>query len=223
MVKPDQSGYLDIGDAKLDVSRMERIGIPEAVYGAGKTVDQCVRIVETLLEHDDGPLVVTRITPDQRAPLEQLHPSAVMGSTLTWRHATATGHSVAIFSGGVSDESVALECEATLSALGVEVRVHSDVGVAGIHRLLDVVPLVDDVAVVVAIAGMEASLATVVAGLVRQPVIGVPTSVGYGSSFEGITAMLSMMASCSPGLMVVGIDNGFGAACAATRILRQTS
>ena len=111
------------------------------------------------------------------------------------------------------------ECAGALAAMGVPVTTHRDVGVAGLHRLVDVVPSLQNASVVVAVAGMEASLPTVLGGLVAAPIIGVPTSVGYGSSFEGITALLSMLSSCAPGITVVGIDNGYGAACAAFRIV----
>ncbi len=126
-------------------------------------------------------------------------------------------------SGGTSDRPVLDECVGTLTALGAEVRTVVDVGVAGLHRLLDSLDQLTDSRVVVALAGMEASLPTVLGGLIHQPIVAVPTSTGYGSSLEGVTALLSLLASCAPGVSVVGIDNGYGAACAALRILGSGS
>ncbi len=211
---------MDLGDSRLDVDRMRRIGMPEAVYAEGKTASQCVRIVEALLRVDGGPVIVTRTSPEQRKALDVLEPTATWSATLTWQHAEARPDGrVAVVSGGTSDQPVVDECEGTLSAMGVAVEAHRDVGVAGLHRLVDVVPSLQSASVVVAVAGMEASLPTVLGGLVPAPIIGVPTSTGYGSSFEGITALLSMLSSCAPGISVVGIDNGYGAACSALRIL----
>ncbi|HNH97231.1 MAG TPA: AIR carboxylase family protein, partial [Microthrixaceae bacterium] len=122
-----------------------------------------------------------------------------------------------------SDRPVLDECVGTLTALGAEVRTVVDVGVAGLHRLLDSLDQLTDARVVVALAGMEASLPTVLGGLIHQPIVAVPTSTGYGSSLEGVTALLSLLASCAPGVSVVGIDNGYGAACAALRILGSGS
>jgi hypothetical protein len=130
---------------------------------------------------------------------------------------------VVIVSGGTSDQSVVDEAQVTLQALGAPTKVVQDVGVAGLHRLLDSLDGISEASVVIVVAGMEGSLSTVLTGLVPNPIIAVPTSVGYGSSLEGITAMLSAMASCAPGMSVVGIDNGYGAACAAMRILNLRS
>jgi NCAIR mutase (PurE)-related protein len=222
MAVPERPAAIDLGDTLLDVDRHRRIGMPEAVYAGAKTVDQCVRIVEALLEAGDDPVIVTRTTPEQRDALATLSPEATWTTTLTWRHAERRDvKPVAIVSGGTSDHPVVDECHGTLSAMGIPVTLHPDVGVAGLHRLVDILPSMRDASVIVAVAGMEASLPTVLGGLVSAPIIGVPTSVGYGSSFEGITALLSMLSSCSPGISVVGIDNGYGAACAAFRILRE--
>ena len=220
MTRPERSAAVDLGDTLLDVDRHRRIGMPEAVYAGAKTVDQCVRIVEALLEAGDDPVIVTRTTSEQRDALATLSPDATWTTTLTWRHAEPRYvKPVAIVSGGTSDHPVVDECLGTLAAMGIPVTAHRDVGVAGLHRLVNILPSMKDASVIVAVAGMEASLPTVLGGLVGAPIIGVPTSVGYGSSFEGITALLSMLSSCSPGISVVGIDNGYGAACAAFRIL----
>jgi NCAIR mutase (PurE)-related protein len=210
----------DLGDARLDLDRPRRTGMPEAVYGAGKTADQVVRIVEAFLARTTDPVIVTRTTPEQRHALAPLAPEAVCSDTVTWRHASPRQVApVAVVSGGTSDQWVVDECRATLGALGVPTRIVGDVGVAGLHRLLGQLPHLEDVSAVVAVAGMEAALPTVLGGLIAAPLIAVPTSVGYGSSLEGVTALLSMLSSCAPGITVVGIDNGYGAACAALRIL----
>jgi pyridinium-3,5-biscarboxylic acid mononucleotide synthase len=214
----------DLGHTRPDVDRPRRTGLPEAVYAQGKTPAQCVEIVAHHLARTVDPVVVTRAGPDHRAALAELSPDAVASTTLTWRHAAPIDDAVvAVVSGGTSDQPVLDECAATLTALGAIVRPVRDVGVAGLHRLLDRVDELADARVIVAIAGMEASMPTVLGGLVAPPIVAVPTSTGYGSSFEGITALLSMLSSCAPGVAVVGIDNGYGAACVALRILGATS
>ncbi len=197
--------------------------MPEAVLCQHKTVGQCADIVATMLDQGQDAVIATRITPQQAQELNKLQPSHVVGTTMTWRHRPATNHRVAIVNAGTSDLPVATEAQATLLAMGHTPVPVNDVGVAGLHRLLDALPEFEQSAVVIALAGMEGSLPTVLAGLVAQPLVGVPTSAGYGTSFDGATALLSMMASCAPGLAVVGIDNGYGAACAAHRILNQLS
>jgi NCAIR mutase (PurE)-related protein len=206
-------------DARLDLDRSRRIDLPEAVYCHHKTTSQCVAIVSEMLARSDDAVVATRATAEQRRALAALGPQAEAGPTLTWRHRPASGRRVAVVAAGTSDLPVASECRLTLAALGHEVEVIADVGVAGLHRLLAVLPDLERADVLVAVAGMEGALPTVLAGLVAQPLIAVPTSVGYGTAFEGQTALLSMMTSCAPGIAVVGIDNGYGAACAAHRIL----
>ncbi len=208
-------------EARLDFERTARIDLPEAVYCQSKTVDQCVEIVSTMLAEGTDAVIATRATDDQFVALSTLHPDAATGTTATWRARPSSGRSVAVVAAGTSDLPVADECRLTLTALGHEVVARTDVGVAGLHRLLDVLPELADVDVIVTIAGMEGALPTVLGGLVAQPVIAVPTSVGYGTAFEGMTALASMMTSCAPGISVVGIDNGYGAACAAHRILSR--
>ena len=209
-------------DVRFDHGRPQRIGMPEAIFCAGKTVEQCVRIVTDLLtpglDRTDT-VIATRATTEQLAALRTLGPVADAAGTLTWRHRPPTSATVAIVSAGTSDLPVAEEARLTLEALGHATVRRTDVGVAGLHRLLDVLPVLAEVDVIIALAGMEGALPTVLAGLVPQPIIAVPTSVGYGTSFAGATALLSMMASCAPGIAVVGIDNGYGAACAAHRML----
>ena len=212
--------YLDLSHSKFDTGRFTRIGIPEAVYAPGKTPEQCKEIVENLLLTTKQPIIVTRADPAHCQVLKDLNPTSFVGQTLTWAHANKKLlHEITIISGGTADQFVVEECQSSLVAMGAEAKVLNDVGVAGIYRLLDVVPQISEKSLVVAVAGMEASLPTVLAGLIPNPIIAVPTSTGYGASLDGVTASLSILSSCSPGINLVGIDNGYGAACAAMRIL----
>lgn len=213
------SGQATGREARIDLERTKRIDLPEAVYCEGKTVDQCVSIVTSMIANGEDAVIATRATPEQVVALRQLEPASEAGTTLVWRPRAATSKTVAVVSAGTSDLPVAHEVATTLSAMGHEALMVTDVGVAGLHRLLTALPEFDDADVVIALAGMEGALPTVLAGLIAQPIIAVPTSVGYGTTFGGATALLSMMASCAPGIAVVGIDNGYGAACAAHRIV----
>ncbi len=206
-------------EARLDLDRSSRIGLPEAVYCRSKTASQCLDIVRSMLADGNDAVIATRATEDQQLALAELGPAAHAGSTMTWRPRSPTGVSAAVVAAGTSDLAVAEECRLTLEAMGHGVESIVDVGVAGLQRLLDVLPSIRSADVIVAVAGMEGALPTVLGGLVAQPLIAVPTSVGYGTAFEGQTALASMMTSCAPGISVVGIDNGYGAACAAHRIL----
>ena len=220
MTDSPQKSYLDLNHSKFDTGRYDRIGIPEAVYAPGKTPTQCKEIVANLLATTQQPVIVTRANEPQKELLTKLSPTSVAGTTLTWAHTVCDyRQGVIIISGGTADQSVVEECELSLMAMGVEVKVFNDVGVAGIQRLIDVLPEISNNSVVIAIAGMEASLPTVLAGLIGNPIIAIPTSTGYGASLEGVTASLSILSSCSPGINLMGIDNGYGAACAAIRIL----
>jgi len=213
--------YADLGMARVDHHRALRQGMPEAVYGPGKTPAQCAAVVAELLGHGEGPVVLTRSDEAQRAHVLGLHPGAlVTGDTLVWRPAAPRDAQVTVVTAGTADLPVAEECVAVLAAFGIGSKLLADCGVAGIHRLLDHVDALGASDVVVVVAGMEGALPSVVAGLVACPVVAVPTSVGYGSSLAGVTALLAMTASCAPGVTVVGIDNGYGAACAAARALR---
>lgn len=208
-------------DARLDLGRSKRIDMPEAVYCLSKTTEQCVDIVGSMLADGDDAVIATRATAEQQAALGELDPLDAEGSTLIWRPRKPSGVKAGVIAAGTSDLPVAQECRLTLQAMGHEVELIVDVGVAGLQRLLDVLPQIEETDVVVGVAGMEGALPTVLGGLIAQPLIAVPTSVGYGTAFEGQTALASMMTSCSPGISVVGIDNGYGAACAAHRILRS--
>ena len=204
---------------RLDLGRSQRLGLPEAVYCAGKTVEQCVDIVTSFLAEGTDAVIATRADEAQQAALAELAPIHHVGPTLTWRHRAPTGRSASIVSAGTSDLPVSDEVRLVLTAMGHDPSAITDVGVAGLHRLTDALPDITANDVVIAIAGMEGALPTVLAGLIPHPIIAIPTSVGYGTAFDGMTALHSMLASCAPGISVVGIDNGYGAACAAHRLL----
>ncbi len=209
--------------ARLDLDRTSRIDLPEAVYCQGKTTSDCVAIVSDMLAAGVDTVVATRITDDQHDSLADLNPDQSSRSTMMWRPRPQTGRSVALVAAGTSDLPMAGEARLTLESLGHLTRSVTDVGVAGLHRLQDALTEFEDADIIITFAGMEGALPTVLAGLVPQPIIAVPTSVGYGSSFEGITALVGSLASCAPGIVSVGIDNGYGAACAAHRFLAMSS
>jgi pyridinium-3,5-biscarboxylic acid mononucleotide synthase len=213
--------FADLGDALVDHHRALRQGLPEAVYGPGKTPEQCVRIVGELLDNGTGPVLLTRATEDQLKAVTAEHgPGRGCGRSVLYRapEPTRTGR-VLVVTAGTADGPVADECLLTLTAYGFDAGRIDDIGVAGLHRLLAHLDLVTRADAVVVIAGMEGALASVVGGLTGAPVIAVPTSVGYGASLDGVTALLAMHASCAAGVTVVGIDNGYGGACAVARML----
>jgi NCAIR mutase (PurE)-related protein len=214
--------FADVGDALVDHHRALRQGMPEAVYGPGKSPEQCVRIVGELLAHGSGPVLLTRASDDQvKAVVAEHGPALQQGGCVLYRRPPPTrAADVLVVAAGTADRPVADECLVTLGAHGFAPRRLDDVGVAGLHRLLAHVDDVTRADAVVVLAGMEGALASVVGGLTGAPVVAVPTSVGYGSSLEGVTALLAMHASCAAGVTVVGIDNGYGAACAVARMLR---
>lgn len=209
--------------ARLDLDRTRRIDLPEAVYCAGKTTVDCLSIISDMLAANVDAVIATRITADQHDALLDLEPDATLFSTMMWRRRKSTGFTVGLAAAGTSDLPVAGEAQLVLEALGHTTRSITDVGVAGLHRLHDAMGEFEGADVVITFAGMEGALPTVLAGLIPQPIIAVPTSVGYGTAFEGITALLGSLASCAPGITSVGIDNGYGAACAAHRILAARS
>jgi NCAIR mutase (PurE)-related protein len=217
--------FADLGFARVDHHRSMRQGLPEAVYGPGKSPEQCAAIVIELLDGGDGPVVLTRSDERQRAAVEsaapggQVTPGPDGTATVTWRPAADRGCRVLVASAGTSDLPVAAECAAVLAAHGAKPAELVDVGVAGLHRLLVEVEQLQAADAIVVVAGMEGALASVVGGLTAVPVVAVPTSTGYGAGLEGVTALLGMLASCASGVTVVGIDNGFGAACAVLRSL----
>jgi len=213
----------DLGFAKVDLDRERRCGFPEVVFCDGKTADQATAITQAVLQRSDR-VLLTRADPKHAAAV-----AAVCGDAHYHELARAividpaprdkTGH-VALVAAGTSDLPVAIEAELTAQIMGAHTTTHWDVGVAGLHRLLAEVPEIRAARVVVAIAGMEGALASVVTGLVDQPVVAVPTSVGYGLNLDGITPLLSMLNSCASGVGVVNVDNGFGGGYLAALINR---
>jgi len=221
--------YADLGFARVDHHRALRQGLVEAVYAPGKTPAQCAAIVAELLVAGAAPVVLSRASWSQaaaaldRSPGGRRHGRSTQLTVVWGALPPVRLERVVVVTAGTADLPVAGECAAVLQAYGVRPERLTDVGVAGIHRLLaSVGPLLEADAVVV-VAGMEGALASVVGGLTAAPVIAVPTSVGYGASLDGVTALLGMLASCASGLTVVGIDNGFGAACAVLRLLTGPS
>ena len=218
--------FEDLGFARVDHHRALRQGMPEVVFGEGKTPAQVAAIVRAM-DARGGDVLVTRASAAQAAAVRK----AVKGTkhdplarTIVKRRGAAepdpSRKAVLVVSAGTSDLPVAAEAAQTARFLGERVETLWDVGVAGIHRVLHHRKELEAAGVIVVVAGMEGALASVVGGLVDLPVVAVPTSVGYGASFQGIAALLSMLNSCASGVVVVNIDNGFGAACAASRILR---
>jgi NCAIR mutase (PurE)-related protein len=220
----DAAPVEDLGFATVDTHRAMRQGYPEVIFGQGKTPEQVVAIAARLAESGDG-FLVTRAEPEAQEALAQRFPAAevnALGRTVLLRaqQPRAIGtHLVAVVTAGTSDLPVAEECAVTLNAMGHPLQRITDVGVAGIHRVLARRETLSDVAVVIVVAGMDGALPSVVGGLVRRPVIAVPTSVGYGAAFQGLAPLLTMLNSCAAGVTVCNIDNGFGAAVAAGRIL----
>ena len=214
--------FVDLGFAKVDHHRALRQGLAEAVYAPGKTPEQCAAIVaELLAEPGASPVLLTRANDVQATAALEMNPGGERrGRTLAWRVAPARPGRIIVVTAGTADLPVAEECVATLTAHGFRPELLPDCGVAGVHRLLATAAEIGDADAVVVVAGMEGALPSVVGGIAAGPVVAVPTSAGYGSSFEGITALLGMLSSCAAGITVVGIDNGFGAACAVVRVLR---
>jgi len=213
--------FADLGFARVDHHRALRQGRPEAVYGPGKTPEQCSAIVAELLDAGAAPVLLTRATPEQaRAALDSNADGEQRDTTLVWRASAPRPERVLVMTAGTADLPVADECATTLWAHGIDPARITDVGVAGIHRLLAVTDDLLTADVVVVVAGMEGALASIVGGLTPAPVVAVPTSAGYGAALEGVTALLAMLASCAAGITVVGIDNGFGAASAVMRMLK---
>jgi NCAIR mutase (PurE)-related protein len=216
----DQAGFADIGLARIDTDRTRRTGMPEVVFGSGKTPDGIVATMTTLYA-SQGFALATRVDPE-RAPglLARLPGASYNEAARTLRLGTLpkTGASIGVLCAGTSDLPVADEAADVLEAFGHTVLRRCDVGVAGLHRLLADFAELESARALIVVAGMEGTLPSVVAGLTRVPVIAVPTSVGYGAAFEGIAALLAMLSSCAPGIGVVNIDNGFGAAALAHKI-----
>lgn len=215
--------YEDLGFAKLDHHRQLRSGFGEVVYCAGKTGQQVAKIFESFAENSSG-VLGTRATAEHFAAVKKLLPFASYDSVsgiISYRLQSADPEGyVAVCTGGTSDMPVAEECAKTAEFYGAKVGRFYDVGVAGIHRLLSQLDKIRRANIIVAVAGMEGALAGVLAGLVDVPVVAVPTSVGYGANFGGVSALLTMLNSCAEGVSVVNIDNGFGAGYLAAQINR---
>ncbi|HLU56966.1 MAG TPA: nickel pincer cofactor biosynthesis protein LarB [Pseudonocardia sp.] len=219
--RPAGAVFDDLGYARPDTGREARLGLPEVVYGPGKTLEQIVGVVRSLLAGNDGPVLVSRVDPEQAAEAV----AAVEGGRydpvarlLVWRPAPPRPFRVVVASAGTSDWPVAAEAAAVATAIGLQVDELRDVGVAGVHRLLAEQDRLAAADAVICVAGMEGALPSVVGGLVGCPVIAVPTSVGYGAVLEGVTPLLAMLSSCAAGVVVVNIDSGFAAALAAHRM-----
>lgn len=214
--------FEDIGYAKVDLHRKVRQGAAEVIYGEGKTPEQIIGISSSMINHGQSTILITRLSKDSADEIAKVH-------ELTYHERAHIGiigeipkpngiGKIVVATGGTSDIPVAEEAALTAEVFGNEVLRLYDVGVAGVHRLLSHLDELMSASVVIAVAGMEGALASVVGGLVDCPVIAVPTSVGYGASFGGVSALLSMLNSCASGVSVVNIDNGFGAGFSASRI-----
>jgi NCAIR mutase (PurE)-related protein len=212
--------YVDLGFARVDHHRGVRQGLGEVVFAPGKSSDQCSAIVGELLAATADPVLVTRADDTQAQVVLQAHPGGErFDNVIVWQPAAPRPERIALVTAGTADLPVADECAAVLAAHGLAPSRVTDAGVAGVHRLLAETETLQSADVVIVVAGMEGALPSVVGGITAAPVVAVPTSVGYGSSFEGVTALLSMLASCAAGITVVGIDNGFGAAYAVLRLI----
>jgi NCAIR mutase (PurE)-related protein len=225
LAKLKELPFEDLGFAKVDHHRALRTGLPEVIYAPGKTPEQIVKIAGKI-QQKGVPVLITRTDENIYQKIKEQFQSATYNSDAriiriaTEQEQQHQDGSILVISAGTSDIPVAEEAAMTVETIGYQVTRIYDVGVAGIHRLLAHQQALAKAEVIIVVAGMEGALASVVGGLVDCPVIAVPTSVGYGASFGGVSALLSMLNSCVPGVTVVNIDNGFGAACAANLILK---
>lgn len=216
-----------IKDACIDHHRRLRTGIPEVIYGASKSSEQIITIAHTFLQHQSL-FLATRIDPEKADQIRKVLPqityhqqAGMLSCNLEEPDPTRVHGTIVILCAGTSDIPVAEEARITAEGLGNPVTTHYDAGVAGLHRLFGHQEIITTASVIIVVAGMEGALPSVVSGMCSCPVVAVPTSVGYGTSFGGIAALLGMLNSCAPGLAVVNIDNGFGAACHASAINRK--
>ena len=222
LLKIKTEPYEDIGFAKVDLHRKVRQGAAEVIYGAGKTPEQIAKIMDTMIENGQGRILITRLSPEAAEFIKDRHdidyrPDSRIAVYGGFPEANGIGR-IVVATGGTSDIPVAEEAAVTAEIHGNEVVRLYDVGVAGLHRLLSHKEEIMSASVIIAIAGMEGALASVIGGLADCPVIAVPTSIGYGASFNGLSALLSMLNSCASGVSVVNIDNGFGAGYLASMI-----
>ena len=219
--------FADLTYAKVDTHRQLRTGLPEVVFAPGKTLEQIRGISRALLATPGAPMLITRAGPEVFEAVRDFAPEATyseLGRVVVLRpeHGAPPG-SVGVVTAGSSDLPVAEEAAVTLEAAGAKVDRIADVGVAGLHRILSVSDHIRSFDALIVVAGMEGALPSLVGGMVSCPIVAVPTSIGYGSSFGGLAALLAMLNSCAPGVAVVNIDNGFGAAVVALRFLRARS
>lgn len=220
--KSSKAQAVDLKFAKVDLERRERCGLPEVIFGQGKTPAQIVKIARVLRKNSD-PVLATRLEPQAMKALKKAfpkvncHPEARVATIGALPDLPAR---IVVCAAGTSDLPIAEEAAITAEFFGNEVERIYDVGVAGLHRLLNQVDEVRSADVIIAVAGMEGTLPSVIGGLVDKPVIAVPTSIGYGANLQGLTALCGMLTGCASGVTVVNIDNGFGAAYAATQITR---
>ena len=222
LLKLKTAPFEDIGCAKVDLHRKIRQGVPEVIYGSGKTPKQIIKIISAMKNNGQERVLITRLSPEAAETVGKEHSlkyykKAKIGLIGAMPSPDGIGR-IVVATGGTSDIPVAEEAAVTAEALGNEVVRLFDVGVAGLHRLLSNSEVIMSAYVIIAIAGMEGALASVIGGLADCPVIAVPTSVGYGASFGGLSALLSMLNSCASGVSVVNIDNGFGAGYLASMI-----
>ncbi len=225
LLKLKQEPFVDMGFAKLDLHRGLRQGMGEVIYGAGKTKEQILTIAEKMLEKEISPILITRMSKEaadyvlpQLSQVEQRY-EEISGTCILGELPEPNGHgTIVVATGGTSDMFVAEEAAMTAEVMGNRVVRLYDVGVAGIHRLFAHTDELMQASVIIAVAGMEGALASVIGGVADCPVIAVPTSVGYGANFGGLSALLSMLNSCASGVSVVNIDNGFGAGYQASMI-----
>jgi pyridinium-3,5-biscarboxylic acid mononucleotide synthase len=223
IVKKLSSEFIDdLGFAMIDTSRFKRTGVPEVIYASEKTVEQVTIIAERMMQRGI-PILATRATAEMYESVKERIPGAIyysLAKAIVYQpiDVIKTESYIAIVSAGTSDMPVAEEAAVTAEFLGNKVERVYDAGVAGIHRLFSKIDIIRGAKVVIVVAGLEGALASVVGGLINKPIIGVPTSIGYGASFGGLSALLSMLNSCANGVSVVNINNGFGAACQANLI-----
>ncbi|OPY90282.1 MAG: N5-carboxyaminoimidazole ribonucleotide mutase [Syntrophus sp. PtaU1.Bin208] len=214
--------YLDVGCAKVDLQRESRVGYPEVIYCSGKTAGQVKAILKAMLERD-GNILATRVSPELFEDIREICPDALYSPlagvfAIKRKKGEVPSSYIAVVTAGTSDLPVAEEAALTAELFGNRVERIVDVGVAGVHRLFANLEAIREARVVIVVAGMEGALPSLVGGLVDKPVIAVPTSVGYGASFHGLSALLAMLNSCSSGVCVVNIDNGYGAGYLASMI-----
>lgn len=219
------AGQAELGHTVVDLDREARTGSPEVIFAAGKTTEQLLDIIKVLRERQ-GRVLATRVPREAVKPLREAFPDLILdedaGILTSGREGKVGSEAIiGIVSAGTSDHAVAGEARLTAEFYGYEVRSFADVGVAGIHRLFRRLEEIRACDLLIVVAGMEGALPSVVGGLTKAPIIAVPTSVGYGAGAGGFSALLGMLNSCASGLTVVNIDNGFGAAAAAHRILRR--